>query len=349
MNLVLLKLKNEIVLDKNNNIKGFSGTLKKISSFIEEFPDKAKKLKSMIAISSFLQDFVYETTLDCFETEQVLEEEDWQATLETLEKLIMRSLYNKVITLVGTDTKLNLLIKQYHVLSLEDFGVSLSFNQKIDLSRQINVFNKVSEVTTPKEKLNLLEGLYKYLVKSYEPKICKKLIIFSIINSSINNFKSHLRFCSLFRNKTLITPQEEIILETFFNCLSIIENLSTNFAEILVISQKKFEELKENFEKENLFNSIKFSDGHFVQNTFIEDRLLSLVNSKNYELAEAEVPSLGSTKLDENTVRVIKEFYLSKDCSRIPLKNLRELKDKFGQLLDIAEKVQKRASSTNKN
>lgn len=347
---IIRNLRSEITIDKKNN-KNIINNNSKNSKIIKEFeyyinvffPKQLKKLTNMIDISSSIQEFISEISLSYLSTNNIQPSiSQIENSIEAFESLIIKALYPTLINLIGDESKFDRLLHKYSFLTIDNFGIELSLKQYFEFSKHIQLLGEISEAQTPKEKMNYLTNISR-IVLSYcgNEKLIQGLM-YAMIMSNANSLKTHIRFVSLFRNKTLFTSEEEYYLYYIYKAIEGIESLNVNMKNYVNLSQEKFKELSDNYEKKELFDNIQFMNGHFTNNLFIDDRFLALVNSEK-EKDNNESFELSS---NDNNIELLKKKYMNRPFNKISMNEMKEIQTVFTNLLSIIKKVQ---ASTKEN
>ena len=92
-----------------------------------------------------------------------------------------------------------------------------------------------------------------YIISRYklEKNSFIRLLVFTIIKSNITSFKTHIRFISLYRHKTVCTSEESYFILTFNKAINFIENLRI---EDLNITKKEYNYYTDELEKKDLLS-----------------------------------------------------------------------------------------------
>lgn len=324
-----------------NNTKN-SKIIKEIQYYITIFfPKQLKKLTNMIEISSSIQEFISEISNSYLSLNNIQYPSIHQIEicLEAFEGLITKSLYPQLITLIGSDSKFSRLLNKYSFLNINHFGFELDLKEQFWFAKQIQIFGEIREVASPKEKMQYITQISRFIISHCKESNLVKGLIFTILKSKVKSIKTHLRYISLFRTKSLITNEEEFYLYNMFKAFEAVENLSVNMKAYINMSQEKFKELCDNYDKKDIFDNIKFNNCHFTQNFFIDDRLLALVNSEK-EKSNYNILNEDKQSDVDNNIELLKEKYINKPFSIISIRELKEIKQAFNNLVLLAKKAQ---------
>ena len=333
------KISNKSVI--NNNTKN-SKIIKEIQHYINIFfPKQIKKLTNMIEISSSIQEFVSEISNSYLSLNNIQAPSinQIEICMEAFEDLITKSLYPQLIALIGSDSKFSRLLNKFSFLNINHFNLELNLKEKFEFAKQIQIFGEIAEIASPKEKMNYITLISRFILSHCTQGNLIKGLMFTILKSKVKNIKTHLRYISLFRSKSLITNEEEFYLFNMFKAFEAVENLSVNMKAYINMSQEKFKELCDNYDKKDIFESIKFNNGHFTQNFFIDDRLLALVNSEK-ENSNQNIINEEKQSDVNNNIDLLKAKYINKPFSNISIRELKEIKHAFNNLLLIAKQTQ---------
>ena len=338
-------LRCEITVDKKNN-KNVINNNSKNSKIIKEieyyinvfFPKQLKKLTNMSDISSSVQEFVSEISISFLSINNIEQPSVSQIenAIEAFESLLIKALYSKLIELLGDESKFDRLLHKYSFLSLNNLGIELPLDKYFEFSKHIKIFGEISEAQTPKEKMNHITNICRYILSNCGKEKFIQALMYSMIISNADSLKMHIRFVSLFRNKTLFTSEEEYYLYYAFKAIEAIESLNVNMKSYVNLSQEKFKELSDNYEKKELFDNLTYSNGHFTNNLFIDDRFLALINSEK-EKNNNESYDLSS---NENNIELLKKKYMSRPFNKISINEMKEIQNVFNNLVSIVKKVQ---------
>lgn len=344
-------------LIKNNSL--YSNILSSLHCFIDPDFDKiAKEFTNMSQIATEIQEYIndqcqlfikiYTNSSSSFSS-ATMPFNQYEMMLESFESIITKGLYPKLMSLLGTDIKFDRLTLKYSFLTEEYLGLPIKFDI-FELQKKLNIFKEdMIEKMTPKGKLIAIKNLSNYLsFYLNDNALLYKGILFSIVKSTIPNIKSYIRYCSLFRNKTLITTEEEILLINVTKAFDYIDQLSLGNIHDLIIPLDKFKELNNEFEKMDLISSLRISNGHFPFNNFIDDRLLALINSGKdnwnslYE-SESEVKEKDKERqelndniaLNKQSITQMIQYYYHIDAKDTKMSELNHIRSLFKHLLKL--------------
>jgi hypothetical protein len=184
---------------------------------------------------------------------------------EGFESLIMKSLYPKIMTLIGDDGKLDRLCRKFTFVSLKHLGIDCNVDE-FELATQIKSkililinldFCELTQYRSPKEKANVIVNFCNYICSKYkltDKANIIKFIVFCILKSNITNLKAHVKFIGLFRHKTSINSEEDYFLSLVFQSIEFIERMNSSH---LKIKKSEFNELCDEFEKKELLRTNK--------------------------------------------------------------------------------------------
>lgn len=323
--------------------------INKIFQFLKDtFPKEITKFQNMTQIASFVQDFIYDISQEYIQInkKENLSCREIESILQVFENLIMRCLYKKIMNIIGYDNKYQKLIKTFSFLNLSDFVKDISYKDKLTFSKKIYSFIDIKEKQTPYDKLICINNLCNFILSKYGEKDFQKILLFCIISCQIEDLKTHIRYCALFRNKVLISDSEEFYLEAFYNCFEKIENFEQQFPNILDFKKEKLYKLINNYDKKEILSQIKFKYSHFEDNFFIDEKLLSLINGTN---EEEDINDKSESLLDindgfilvneeENSIERLIRKYINIEPNKISLKEVKNIKDDFKSIVDNLKK-----------
>lgn len=110
-----------------------------------------------------------------------------------------------------------------------------------------------------KEKGSIILNLCYYLISKYkllsgakEREILLRLIIFTILKSGVLNLKAQIRYTSLFRNKSVISSDEDFYLSLFSEAIEFIERITHSQ---LNISKIDYNSYIDDYEKKELLKN----------------------------------------------------------------------------------------------
>lgn len=342
---IIRNLRCEVTIDKknnknciNNNSKN-SKIIKEIQYYINVFfPKQLKKLTNMSDISSSIQEFISEIAISYLTINNIEQPSLSQIenSIEAFESLLIKALYSRLIQLLGDESKFDRLLHKYSFLSLSNLGIELPLKKQFEFAKHIQLFGEISEAQTPKEKMNHITNICRYVLSNCGSEKFIPGLMYVMIMSNTDSLKTHIRFVSLFRNKTLFTSEEEYYLYYLYKAIETIESLNVNMKSYVNLSQEKFKELSDNYEKKELFDNLTYSNGHFTNNLFIDDRFLALVNSEK-EKENSQPFELSS---NENNIEVLKKKYMSRPFNKISINEMKEIQSVFNNLVSIVKKIQ---------
>lgn len=342
---IIRNLRCEITIDKKNNKNSINNNsknskiIKEIQYYINVFfPKQLKKLTNMSDISSSIQEFISEIAISYLAINNIEQPSLSQIenSIEAFESLLIKALYSKLIQLLGDESKFDRLLHKYSFLSLSNFGIELPLKKQFEFAKHIKIFGEISEAQTPKEKMNHITNICRYVLSNCGSEKFIPGLMYVMIMSNTDSLKTHIRFVSLFRNKTLFTSEEEYYLYYLYKAIETIESLNVNMKSYVNLSQEKFKELSDNYEKKELFENLTYSNGHFTNNLFIDDRFLALVNSEK----EKEMNQPFELSSNENNIEVLKKKYMSLPFSKISINEMKEIQSVFNNLVSIVKKIQ---------
>lgn len=345
------------VFDLLRNDGAYSVILSSLMNFVHVSFDKiTKEMTNMSQIAGEVQEYVHEQcqlfikiySSSSSSSSVIIPFFQYEVVLESFESIITKALYSRLLSLLGTDTKFDRLVLKFYFLTENILGLPRKFNV-FELQKQLKKFSEdFKEIMSPKGKLNALNNLSKYL-KFYlnDNGLLYKGILFSIVKTHIPNIKSYLRYCSLFRNRILLTTGEEILLLNVTKAFDVIEQLSLNNINELIIPMDKFKELNDEFEKKNLIDNLTLSKGHFAYSPFIDDRLLALLNSgkdiqNNLYENNSEQNKQKDTKqiieLNKQSIKQLIQYYYHLEAKDTTMNELDYIRSLFNNLLQLVFK-----------
>ena len=342
---IIRNLRCEITIDKKNNKNSINNNsknskiIKEIQYYINVFfPKQLKKLTNMSDISSSIQEFISEIAISYLTINNIEQPSLSQIenSIEAFESLLIKALYSRLIQLLGDESKFDRLLHKYSFLSLSNLGIELPLKKQFEFAKHIQLFGEISEAQTPKEKMNHITNICRYVLSNCGSEKFIPGLMYVMIMSNTDSLKTHIRFVSLFRNKTLFTSEEEYYLYYLYKAIETIESLNVNMKSYVNLSQEKFKELSDNYEKKELFDNLTYSNGHFTNNLFIDDRFLALVNSEK----EKEMSQPFELSSNENNIEVLKKKYMSRPFNKISINEMKEIQSVFNNLVSIVKKIQ---------
>lgn len=187
-----------------------------VTDFIKtQFPQLLERTQNLTEISNYYQDYISKITKDFAKVNSIDLSNDknfYEIIINGFEKVLCSFLYTKMT---------NLFPKQYlhcsklFFVSLTDLGIDESKINKNELSVQLNFFIRISNFTSPKDKLFLLTNLCQYInfnIANFDKVKLTKILVYLFIHSEIENLKSQFMLCSYFRHKTVINSKEDYYL-----------------------------------------------------------------------------------------------------------------------------------------
>ncbi len=168
---------------------------------------------------------------------------------------------------------------------------NIKINIKNILSFELRKFYQFSFKNSPKNKLNILCNLCKFIIKIYSQNNrikFTKFLTYLFINCGIKNLKKHFYYCIFFRNKIAISSEEDFFLSISLQSLNFVYKLN-----------EKVENIKnDNNNNEILFDYKSYSnkieklisckDYNNLPIKELKEEIISKENNINYTLTKQD-------------------------------------------------------------
>ena len=251
----IINIFNKLRDKKSNSI------ISELYKFINTQFDDILSSEKINNIPTIIQDFISTLTqefIKCWdlEIERVL---FYTEIVEGMEALILKSLYSKLFIVLLDDIKFDKICKKFSFLSLKHLNIEI-FIDDFELAKQMkgyNFFNldliEIVNFRSPKEKSMCVVNYCNHIISKYkvEKNNLIKLLVFTILKSNISSLKTHIRFISLYRNKTVSTSEESYFILMFSKAINFIENLRV---EDLNITKKEYNYYSDEIDKKDILN-----------------------------------------------------------------------------------------------
>lgn len=196
----------------------------------EIFPEICENCSDLQEISENFQNYVIKITnsyAKIMNFEFYNDKNLYPNIVNNFEHLIISSIYDNLKSLFEED---NFDDNKLSKLNIEDFDIKdLNYEKnKNIINVEIARFKQITQYKSPKDKLIILCNICNFINIIYAQfdrvKIIK-MLAFIFAESKINNMKTQMQFCFLFRNKTVINSDEDYYLSLAFLAIKIIDKI----------------------------------------------------------------------------------------------------------------------------
>ena len=238
-----------------------------------KFKSIIQNCSSITQISFQLQDYISQLTFTfskLWDIDFNSNKQMYPSIIEGFERIIYKLLYNDILSQMNIP---NHDLSKFHFITLQHLGINDIDIAKYltDISFHLNKFTLISQVSSPSDKIKTLCNLCNFINITFNENFDKvkltKMLSFLFIYSDINDLKTQLLFCSLFKHKTTITSEEDFFLALAIKAINYAIGLNHKNVNM---TKEQFNEEIVNPKKKGLFSDFEIKSEYLnkVENVF---------------------------------------------------------------------------------